>query len=84
MTFLKRRNRMVVFRVTEDEYDNLKSACAERGARNVSDFARSELLNSADREHAELMHTLSELQGRLDRLERLLQRLFRSGGNERK
>lgn len=42
----KPRNRVVVFRLSEDEYRSLKEACARRGARNVSDFTRSEVLES--------------------------------------
>ncbi len=37
---------MVVFRVTQDEYEKLLLACARRGARNVTDFIRSEVLVS--------------------------------------
>ena len=39
------RNRMVIFRLTQEEYENLRSVCSERGGRNLSDFTRSELLN---------------------------------------
>ena len=38
------RNRMVVFRLTQDEYRKLQAACSAQGGRNVSDFTRSELL----------------------------------------
>jgi uncharacterized protein (DUF1778 family) len=71
---LKRRDRIVVFRLTEDEYDNLKSACVSRGARNVSDFARSELLLAVERDHSEVIERLSELQSRMRRMEQLLER----------
>ena len=46
MPVLKRRNRVVVFRLTQDEYEDLKTVCTVRGARNISDFARSELLTA--------------------------------------
>ena len=36
---------MVVFRLTQEEYDNLKEVCSERGGRSLSDFTRSELMN---------------------------------------
>jgi hypothetical protein len=39
------RNRVVVFRLSQGEYESLKEACAEKGARNLSDFTRSELLS---------------------------------------
>jgi hypothetical protein len=35
---------IIVFRVTQDEYRSLKEACESRGARNLSDFTRSEVL----------------------------------------
>jgi len=38
------RNRIVVFRLSQDEYRVLKEACDRRGARNLSDFTRSEVL----------------------------------------
>jgi len=40
----KVRNRIVVFRLSQDEYRSLKEACESRGARNLSDFTRSEVL----------------------------------------
>jgi hypothetical protein len=38
------RNRIVVFRLTQDEYLKLKQASEKRGAPNLSDFTRSEVL----------------------------------------
>jgi hypothetical protein len=40
----KPRNRVVVFRLSQDEYRSLKEASARAGARNLSDFTRSEVL----------------------------------------
>ena len=40
----KVRDRIVVFRLSQDEYRTLKEACEARGARNLSDFTRSEVL----------------------------------------
>jgi hypothetical protein len=34
----------VIFRVTQEEYSSLMSACAASGSRSLSDFTRSELL----------------------------------------
>lgn len=45
---VNRRNRSVIFRVTEQEYDLLKSACAAAGGRNLSDYTRSELLSGSN------------------------------------
>jgi uncharacterized protein YpiB (UPF0302 family) len=38
------RNREVIFRLTQDEYRELKEVATRNGARNLSDFIRSELL----------------------------------------
>jgi hypothetical protein len=37
---------MVVFRLTQEEFRNLQIACDLRGARNISEFTRSEILSS--------------------------------------
>ena len=63
MALLKPRNRVVVFRLTQDEYQDLKTASSVRGARNVSDFARSELLTSIGRDR------LSQVDQRISNLE---------------
>jgi hypothetical protein len=40
MTVLKRRSRMVSFRLSEQEYESLLTLCSSRGARSLSDLAR--------------------------------------------
>jgi len=40
----KPRNRIVVFRLSQEEYRSLQEACNRAGARNLSDFTRSEVL----------------------------------------
>ncbi len=40
----KPRNRIVVFRLSQDEYHALQEACAREGARNLSEFARAGIL----------------------------------------
>jgi hypothetical protein len=44
----KIRNRLVNFRVTEDELERLKTASALKRARCLSEFARSVVLRTAD------------------------------------
>jgi len=39
------RNKIVLFRLTEDEYKSLRSASHETGARSLSDFARTEIMS---------------------------------------
>jgi CRISPR/Cas system Type II protein with McrA/HNH and RuvC-like nuclease domain len=48
MTILRRRDRIVVFRLSQDEYARLQTACSERGGASLSDFTRSELLAAID------------------------------------
>jgi hypothetical protein len=49
MSILKPRNRLVNFRLTEEEFGYLRDACMAQGARSISDFARSAVLRQADR-----------------------------------
>lgn len=44
MPVLKPRNRLVNFRLSEEEYERLKASCALHGARSLSDFARAAVL----------------------------------------
>jgi hypothetical protein len=79
MAFLKRRNRMVIFRVTEDEYENMKAVCSIRGARNLSDFARKQVLHSIEHEPAppgvEVKGQLHQIDQKLSALEGIIQRM---------
>ena len=49
MAICKRRDRIVVFRVTNDEYQRLQQACESNGNGNLSEFVRLEMLNRAGR-----------------------------------
>lgn len=42
---LRPRNRLVNFRLSEEEFVRLKASCATHGARSISDFARSSVLD---------------------------------------
>jgi hypothetical protein len=64
------RNRLVVFRVTQDELVSLKAACAEKGGRNLSDFTRSELFTFLHSQSPEFL-----IQRKLDDIERQLSRM---------
>jgi len=46
MASLHQRNRIVVFRLSQEEYNRLRSACLVAGGRNLSDYTRTELLSS--------------------------------------
>jgi hypothetical protein len=68
MAVNKPRNRILIFRLTQEEYEALQSAST--GARSLSEFARSKLLTSLDPVGAQL----SDLQSKVARIEQLLER----------
>ena len=47
MPMLKRRLRIVTFRVTAEEYEMLETSCNTSGSRSISEFARSAVLYRA-------------------------------------
>jgi hypothetical protein len=73
----KRRSRIVSFRLSDEEYDSLKSVTASRGARSVSEFTRSVACNmSTDGNGAEKIEdSLRTLNDRMQALDRRLQML---------
>jgi hypothetical protein len=82
------RNRVVVFRVTQEEYKLLRSTCLERGGRSLSDFTRSELLaflkstGQSDERIARLERKLVNLQYSVQHMIRLMERAgTRDGSN---
>lgn len=78
MAVTKPRNKAVLFRVTEDEYNRLIHACSSGGARSLSDFARARLLGPAaaaadagtapSPSLAQVEEKLNELKSALDQL----------------
>jgi hypothetical protein len=64
---LNLRNRMVVFRLTQEEYATLRDACKSKGGRNLSEFTRSELLDMVRTES-----TSTVIQKRFDEFEHKL------------
>ena len=46
MSVLKRRSKLVSFRLSDEEYEKLRVACVAEGARSISEFARSALQRS--------------------------------------
>lgn len=45
MAILRPRNRLVYFRVSEDEYQRFNHICESTGSRSISDLARSAMQN---------------------------------------
>lgn len=73
----KPRNRVVVFRLSQDEYRSLQEACHRAGARNLSDYTRSEVLVCLDagvrggplaRRFASLEERMAAIQFQLNKL----------------
>jgi len=49
MLVMKRRSRLVTFRVSAEEHDTLMRSCVASGARSIADFARASVLHSSQR-----------------------------------
>jgi Arc/MetJ-type ribon-helix-helix transcriptional regulator len=79
LAILRRRSRMVSFRLSEDEYDNLRQLCESGRARSVSDLARDAVhrLMQDDGDH-QVAAALRKLEGRVDTLDNLVQDLTTS------
>src|SRR5436309_5887294 len=78
MPVLKRRSRIVSFRLSQEEYDALKDTCVAEGARSISDFARSaacRLARNGNGSDETLQAAVLTLQGRVEELDRELKRL---------
>ena len=73
MAIIKRRDQIVLFRLTKDEYDALRTLCEERDAASISSFARSEILKVLDRDNPlEISQQLSSLQRSVQRIIQML------------
>ncbi len=72
MAVNKPRNRSLIFRLTQDEYQTLRAASSEKGARSLSEFARAKLLGS--QEAPALYEQITELKATVARIAALLER----------
>jgi hypothetical protein len=79
---LKQRSRLVNFRLTDDEYEAFKWGCSLTGARNMSDFARSVVLQHISGNHnghtgltAPVQQKIQSLDRRMEALEATLREL---------
>ena len=78
MTVPSPRTKLVNFRVSEQEYETLRSGCARHGARSISDFARLAVLGWAGSTDLQatamqwrlsaLGHKMADLEGRVGNL----------------
>ena len=78
MSITNPRNRLVVFRLTEEEYEGLKAACSAAGIRNLSEYTRSELLLTLHSDATELaiQRRFQDVDHKLEELGSLLQQVF--------
>lgn len=78
---LRSRNRLISLRITEEEYDAIRQASVEGGARCVSEFARNALLGSAALPSVKgtpepaICNAMSGLDSRLTRVEKELEQV---------
>ncbi len=74
----KPKTRMLNFRLSEEDYRVLQSACRETGARSVSDYVRDALFTVLRRSgNGGLEARMDELAGQVQSLNRELERLRR-------
>lgn len=71
MAITKPRNRLLIFRLTQEEYATLQAASSEKGARSLSEFARAQLFGSLDA--SALDQQLGELQTTVTRIAQMLE-----------
>ena len=73
------RDRLVIFRVSQDEYDSLRSACVAANGRSISDYMRAELLHRPEQDpvaqkFTEIDRKLDELRGLLEAMSQRIDR----------
>jgi DNA-binding transcriptional regulator GbsR (MarR family) len=73
MAVLKPRERLVYFRVSEDEFHQFASVCEREGARSVSDLARNAVQRLIAEHHREREDR--ELTPKVEKLEKLVTEL---------
>jgi hypothetical protein len=78
MPVVNPRNRLVYFRLSEDEYSELSDICQQRGARSMSELARSAVMRMSngmpedDTARHALFRAISQLTERVNELTQLL------------
>jgi hypothetical protein len=65
----KRRTRSVIFRLTQEEYNCVKSSSSAGGARSLSEFARTHVLRAAGEP------SLGQVERKLDALHQAVEQL---------
>jgi hypothetical protein len=94
MPVFKPRNRLINFRLSEEEFEQLRTSCSLHGARSLSDFARNAVLrvaNGGDRSQpvsdaapdlrvVALDRKMQDLETRVSDLMQLIEQLRTTGG----
>jgi hypothetical protein len=76
MPVLHPRTRLVYFRVSEEEFQQLNEMCQSSGARSISELARQAIRKVLDRpESADGVAHEGDLAGRIDKLTTLVENL---------
>ncbi len=74
MAISKPRNRVVLFRLTQDEFNEIQHACEGGAARSVSDYARARILGLSDTPSlATLEHKIADLSRAVSHLTKLME-----------
>lgn len=59
MAVVRKRDKLVSFRLSSQEYETLQRLIANAGARSISDFARSTLCDALEGRHTEKQNALA-------------------------
>lgn len=80
---LKRRDKLVYFRISGEEFEQILKACDAKGARSVSDLARAavqEFIKDSEKQsEGEMTDFLKRLQKTVDELKQSVQLLVANG-----
>lgn len=69
------RTRLVNFRVSDDEFNQLRRACSKQGARCLSDFARTVMLTAPTAVQHPLATSMAALEDRVAALDASMRQL---------
>jgi hypothetical protein len=85
MAIIKRRDRFVLFRLSQDEYEELRALCEKCDAASISSFARSEILKVLDGDRpSEISQQLSSLQSSMQCVIQMLEAITNSSAPRRR
>ena len=78
MSVFHPRNRLVNFRLSDEEFCQLRDSCAGHGSRSISDFARSAVIEKITRgpEVGERQQRVEQLNSKVSELETRVEQLL--------